>query len=61
MDIEMTCITQKLERIGFIVKFTQRIGPCDDCYDFVDTWYSPMTKKWLCERCFYNEQPESTY
>ena len=47
-------ITEELEKLGFKNPFAYRIGPCDRC-DSVNqkTYYNPVSKKWLCEPCFY--------
>jgi hypothetical protein len=50
-----TRITEKLEKLGFQVPFVYRMGPCDNCVSTSKkTFYNPVSKKWLCEVCFYH-------
>jgi hypothetical protein len=58
MAIRKKTITEQLEKIGFTVPFTFRFGPCENncvtnSITNMQTYYNPVTKEWLCEKCFY--------
>ena len=47
-------LTKQLQKLGFQIKMTERIGPCDNCTEWNTTYYNPESKKWMCEECIYN-------
>lgn len=48
-------LISRLERAGFAAPFFRRLGPCGSCLRFLETYFIPRSKQWICERCVYEE------